>query len=63
MTMLTYNLTQMVEEASRVTEKSAILIDHIYMTSPMNVKDVFVPKICGSDHYTICQMYGQVKTK
>ena len=63
MTMLAYNLTQMVKEASRVTERSATLIDHIYVTSPVNVKDVFVPKISGSDHYPTCLTYGQVKNK
>ena len=38
--------------------KSATLIDHICVTSPLNVKDVLIN---GSNHYPM--MYGKLETK
>ena len=43
-----YDIAQMVNEPTRVTAKSATLIDHIYTT------ECFEPAVALSDHYPVC---------
>ena len=46
-------LSQLVSEPTRVTKDSATLIDHIYTNTEENIQNVFVKKLCLSDHYAI----------
>ena len=48
-----FGLTQLVSEATRVTNDSRTLIDHIYSNCPENVNSLNVPKIGLSDHFPI----------
>ena len=48
-----FGLTQLVSEATRVTNDSRTLIDHIYSNCPENVSSLDVPKIGLSDHFPI----------
>ena len=49
-----YDIAQMVIEPTRVTAKSARLIDHIYMNRPDTITECFVPAVALSDHYPVC---------
>ena len=49
-----HDLHQLIQEPTRITAHSATLIDHLYVTTPENVTESFVPKIAVSDHYPIC---------
>ena len=51
--MEAFGLTQLVSEATRVTNNSIILIDHIYSNCPENVNSLNVSKIGLSDHFPI----------
>lgn len=51
-----YKLVQMVTEATRKTEKSGTLIDHVYTTNVKTVQDVTVLHIRLSDHYPVSFM-------
>ena len=46
-----FNLTQLVELPTRVTENSSTSIDHVYATNPDYVQEIQIPKIGLSDHY------------
>ena len=48
-----FGLTQLVSEATRVTNDTKTLIDHIYSNCPENVNSLNVPKIGLSDHFPI----------
>ncbi|MCG8034833.1 MAG: hypothetical protein JAZ03_22035 [Candidatus Thiodiazotropha taylori] len=49
----TFGITQYVREATRVTNSSKTLIDHIYSNFSENITFVDVPKIGLSDHFPI----------
>ena len=49
-----YDLHQLIQEPTRITAHSSTLIDHLYVSTPENVTESFVPKIAVSDHYPIC---------
>ena len=49
-----HDLHQLIQEPTRIMAHSATLIDHLYVTTPENVTESFVPKIAVSDHYPIC---------
>ena len=49
-----HDLHQLIQEPTRITAHSATLIDHLYVTTPENVTESFVPKIALSDHYPMC---------
>ena len=49
---------QVIDESTRVTEKSSTLIDHVYVTAPDFVKEVVVPKLGTSDLFPVCITYG-----
>ena len=51
--IVSFGLTQLVSEATRVTSNSKTLIDHIYSNCPENVNSLNVPKIGLSDHFPI----------
>ena len=51
--IISFGLTQLVSEATRVTSNSKTLIDHIYSNCPENVNSLNVPKIGLSDHFPI----------
>ena len=48
-----FGLSQLVSEATRVTNDTRTLIDHIYSNCPENVNSINVPKIGLSDHFPI----------
>ena len=48
-----YGLTQVVNEATRITFTSATLIDHIYVTDTNYVKDTCISSLALSDHFPV----------
>ena len=46
-------LTQLLSEATRVTNDTRTLIDHIYSNCPENVNSLNIPNIGLSDHFPI----------
>ena len=50
----TYNLHQIIKEATRVTADSSTLIDHIYVTNLDMILESHVAKCSLSDHYPVC---------
>ena len=49
-----HSMTQLNNKPTRVTENSAKIIDHIYVTNPENITETEVPYISISDHYPVC---------
>ncbi|KAK3107876.1 hypothetical protein FSP39_024162 [Pinctada imbricata] len=49
-----FEFTQVIDKPTRVTDKSATLIDHIYTNKPENFHEIKVPFIAISDHYPVC---------
>ena len=57
-----FDLKQIVNIPTRVTNTSATLLDHIYTSSELNVIDVSVPEVRISDHYpTLCSISTKYK--
>ena len=52
-----FNLSQMVMSPTRVTTKSATLIDHVYSNRPNQVKYTSVKDYSISDHFPVCITY------
>jgi len=50
----TYNFTQLINTPTRVTDKSATIIDHVYTNKPDNISETNVPVYALSDHYPVC---------
>ncbi|CAG2201688.1 unnamed protein product [Mytilus edulis] len=50
----TYNLNQIIQEATRVTPDSSTLIDHVYVTNKDLILESHVAKFSISDHYPVC---------
>ena len=50
----TFDLLQLVQEPTRVTDTSATLIDHVYSSNPVNISNCFVSKLAISDHFPVC---------
>ena len=48
-----FGLHQMVNQATRVTTRLAILIDHIYCNIQENCSNIIVPKLGLSDHFPV----------
>ena len=48
-----FGLTQLLSEATRVTNDTRTLIDHIYSNCPENVNSLNIPNIGLSDHFPI----------
>ena len=48
-----YGLSQIIEQPTRVTEKSATLVDHIYVSRINFVQECQVIKMSISDHFGI----------
>ena len=55
-----FNLTQLVDVPTRVTDNTATLIDHVYVTHPEHIQQVSVPKVGLSDHYPTCISYRRL---
>ncbi len=55
--MENYQFSQLINEPTRVTNKSRTLIDHILTTTPDKVRCTKVPKIGISDHYPTVVVY------
>ena len=54
----------MIESPTRVTQHTSTLIDHVYVTTSVYVKQVSVPKITISDHYPVCIQWSKnISTK
>ena len=49
-----FDLSQLVQEPTHVTETSSTLIDHIYSSNPENIIECFVPFYSISDHFPVC---------
>ena len=49
-----HQMSQLVQDPTRVTENTETLIDHIYVSHPGNVKACRVSTIALSDHYPVC---------
>lgn len=49
-----FDLSQLIKDATRVTETSSSLIDHAYTTNKENITECFVPTYAISDHFPIC---------
>ena len=49
-----FDLKQLVNSPTRITQNSSSLIDHIYCSNPENIFDCFVPQYSISDHFPIC---------
>ena len=49
-----FDLTQLIQEPTRVTETSATIIDHVYTSHPGNVVNCIVSDLSLSDHFPIC---------
>ncbi|KAK3105551.1 hypothetical protein FSP39_000258 [Pinctada imbricata] len=49
-----FEFTQVIDKPTRVTDKSATLIDHIYTNKPENFHEIKVSFIAISDHYPVC---------
>ncbi|XP_052098465.1 uncharacterized protein LOC127733162 [Mytilus californianus] len=49
-----FNLQQMIVDATRVTKDTSTLIDHIYVSNLDKVQESHVCKYAISDHYPIC---------
>ncbi len=55
--MENYQFSQLINEPTRVTNKSRTLIDHFLTTTPDKVRCTKVPKIGISDHYRTVVVY------
>ena len=49
-----YNLTQCVNVATRITQKCSSLLDHIYSSNINSLSEICVPTVGCSDHNAIC---------
>lgn len=49
-----FDLSQIIQQPTRVTEKSSTLIDHVYTSNPENIIECFVPVYSISDHFPVC---------
>ncbi len=52
-----FSLTQLINEPTRITEKSQTLLDHMYVTAPDDIRKHHVPKSGKSDHYPVCLVH------
>ena len=52
-----FHMSQIITAPTRVTVKSATLIDHVYTNKPENICEINVPIIALSDHYPVCFTY------
>ena len=48
-----FDLSQLVSEPTRVTQATATIIDHIYMSNPENISKCFVSKLSISNHFSV----------
>ncbi len=55
--MENYQFSQLINEPTRVTNKSRTLINYILTTTPDKVRSIKVPKISLSDHYPTVVVY------
>ena len=49
-----FDLSERVSEPTRVTEKSAAIIDYIYTSHPEHIVESFVSSYSLSDHFPVC---------
>ena len=49
-----HGLVQVIDSPTRVTQTTSSLLDHVYVTRSDYVKQVNVPKVAISDHFSIC---------
>ena len=48
------DLHQVINKPTRITAHSETAIDHVYVTTPENIADIFVPSIAVSNHFPTC---------
>ena len=58
-----YNLHQLIQSPTRVTQNSQTIIDHIYVTNKRNVIETSVPVFNCSDHYPVCITWSKKGVK
>ena len=49
-----FDHTQLVDEPTRVTNNSATIIDHVYVSHPENIIKCCTSSISLSDHFPVC---------
>ena len=59
----TYNLHQLIKLPTRVTQNSATLIDHIYVSETRHAIETCVPISNISDHYPVCVTWSKKGVK
>jgi exonuclease III len=59
----TYNLEQVIDKPTRITEHSETIIDHIYANTKKHLKEICSPNVGCSDHCAICITWLKKKTK
>ena len=59
----TYNLHQLIKLPTRVTQNSATLIDHIYVSEARHAIETCVPISNISDHYPVCVTWSNKGVK
>ena len=52
-TLISYSLPPIITSPTRISSKTATLIDHIYTNNPSAVSDVCVPVLSVSDHFPV----------
>ena len=55
----TYNLHQLIKLPTTVTQNSATLIDHIYVSETRHAIETCVPMSRISDHYPVCVTWSK----
>ena len=61
--LTTCNLHQLIKTPTRVTQNSATLIDHIYVSEAKNAVETCVPVSNISDHYPVCVTWSKKGAK
>ena len=58
-----FDLQQLVTKPTRVTDTTATVIDHIYISDGLEVQEVSVPEVSLSDHFPVAMTISNSKTK
>ena len=63
MLIKSFDLQQLVTKPTRVTDTTATVIDHIYISDGLEVQEVSVPEVSLSDHFPVAMTISNSKTK
>ena len=53
-----FDLKQLINEPTRITQSSSTIIDHVYTTNPKHITECFIPSYAISDHFPVCFSVG-----